>query len=108
MLEVKGKTISVHRGDAGSFTITFTGEDKPADGVKVLFSIKRANTRDAPVVRSKEITVGESKAEVSLTREDTALAVGTYYWDVCIMWPDRPWTPMDPEPFIIKAVAHDV
>lgn len=108
MLEVKGKTISVHRGDAGSFTITFTGDDKPDDGVKVLFSVKRAKAKDAKVVFSRELTVAENAVEVSLTREDTAIAEGTYFWDVCILWTERPWTPMDPEPFIVKEVAHDV
>ena len=108
MLEAKGRTILVHRGDAGSFTITFTGNDKPDDGVAVLFSIKRAKAKNAQVIMSRELTVEDSAVEVDLTREDTAIAEGTYFWDVCILWTDRPWTPMDPEPLIIKEVTHDV
>ena len=109
MIEVVGHTVKIHRGDAGSFRVTFDGEDAPEDGVQVLFSVKREKRTDAVPIIQKTLTVSGKTVQADLSREDTAgLEPGTYYWDVCIMWPNLPWTPMDPEAFIIKPVVHDV
>lgn len=109
MLDVKGRSVIVHRGDAGSFIITFTEADAPEDGVEVLFSIKGGKEDDAPVLLQRTLTVADHEIQIDISREDSRkLGSGTFYWDLCIMWPNLPWTPMDPEPFIVKRVVHDV
>ena len=48
--------------------------------------------------------VAEKCVQIDLNSNDTGMTPGTYWWDVCILWPGLPWTPMDQAPFIIKVI----
>lgn len=109
MFDVVGKTVSISRQDVGSFTITFTGADKPADGVKVIFTVKRTPEKYAEVLLSKELEVSDSAIEINLSTEETDLPPGEYYWDIRILYEtDEPFTPMQPALFIVLGVVGDV
>lgn len=107
MLEITGKKIDISRGDTGQFTITFTGEDKPADGTNVWFSLKKTKNSEN-VLFEKHYTVHEDKILVRLTSNDTDLPFGQYWWDVRIRFPDGSiYTPMLPASFRILEVIGD-
>ena len=50
MIEITNRHITITRGDCEPFTITLTGEDVPADGEKVLFSVKKSASSSSAVI----------------------------------------------------------
>lgn len=111
MIRIEGKHITITRGDCEPFTITLTGEDVPADGEKVLFSVKR-NADAQSTIFEKELTVQNSKIAVRIMNADTRnLPFEDYQWD--IRFPDyygngEPHTPMEPACFTIAKVIGNV
>lgn len=111
MIKIEGTHISVTRGDCEPFTITFTGEDVPADGEKVLFSVKR-NADMQNAIFEKTLILQDSKVEVQIMNADTRnLPFDDYEWDV--RFPDyfgkgEPHTPMEPATFTIAKVIGNV
>lgn len=110
MISIKGKRISISRGDCQPFTITFTGTDVPPDGTAVLFTVKKTSSHQEAVIE-KKVFLHESKIEIQLRNADTKdLPFGSYEWDVRI--PDlygesEPYTPMEPAPFeIVKVIGN--
>ena len=80
--ESTGK-ITMHRGDTGSMTFTFTGYDWTQDDFRALFSMKK----DSQTVK-EQITRIPSSGMVTVTfaNEDTDyLTPGTYEYDVRIV-----------------------
>ena len=108
MFVVNGQSISITKGDTGTFTITFTGDDKPDDGTTVLVTLKKRKGDNEPVWE-KELTVADSAVTVSLAIEDTNLDFGTYWWDARILFSSEDvYTPMNPASFKILEVVGDV
>lgn len=111
MIEITNRHITITRGDCEPFTITLTGEDVPADGEKVLFSVKKSASSSSAVIE-KNLEVEDSKITVQIMNADTKeLPFGEYQWD--IRFPNyygenEPHTPMNPEPFTIAKVIGDV
>ena len=111
MIKIDGRHITITRGDCEPFTITLTGEDVPADGEKVLFSVKKTSSSADPVLE-KELTVQEQRLVVQIMNADTKnLAFGDYEWD--IRFPNyygenEPHTPMEPAKFTIAKVIGNV
>ena len=110
MFDIKGMAIECSRQDTGMFTITFTGDDAPQDGTVVLVSLKTRPKKDAPVIWEKHLEVYESQVQVHITREDSDLAEGAYWWDARILFDDseEPFTPMEPAPFRVLEVVGNV
>lgn len=107
MLEITGRKIDISRGDTGQFTITFTGDDKPADGVTVWVSLKKTKTSE-DVIWEKYYTVHDDTVTVLLTSNDTDLPFGQYWWDARIRFQDGTiYTPMLPASFRILEVIGD-
>ena len=110
MFDIKGMAIECSRQDTGMFTITFTGDDAPQDGTVVLVSLKTRPKKDAPVIWEKHLEVYESQVQVHITRADSDLAEGAYWWDARILFDDseEPFTPMEPAPFRVLEVVGNV
>ena len=111
MIQITGMKIEITRGDCEPFTITLTGEDVPADGEAVLFTVKKNANYDEPVI-AKELTVDGGKVTVNIRNTDTwQLPFGDYEWD--IRFPNlrgegEPYTPMTPQKFVIAKVIGNV
>ena len=108
MLNIDGLEIEVHKGDTEMFTITFTGDDAPADGEKVLVSLKKSVDSEN-VIWEKLLTVSEGKITVGLTSEETNIPYGQYWWDARILYDDDTvFTPMNPASFKVLGVIGNV
>ena len=79
------------RGDTKTYDFTFyldTAQTTPLNltGAKVWFTIKRDyQAKDADALVDKQLTITNAalgKATVKLSQTDTALSLGTYYYDV--------------------------
>lgn len=111
MIKIEGTNITITRGDCEPFTITLTGEDVPADGEKVLFSVKKTQFDENTVIK-KILEVSDSQIVIQLNNADTRkLAFGNYFWD--IRFPDyygenEPYTPMSPAVFTVAEVIGNV
>lgn len=95
MLEVDGLKISISRGDTGSVTVTFTGEDTPADGTVAQIELMR--TMDSPdPLWVKQLTVSSGRVTIPFFAEDSDYPRGMYCWILRLLYEngDR-WTPMD-------------
>ncbi len=110
MFSMNGLEIKAHRQDTGGFTITFSGDDAPADGTIVQMTVKSRPDKKAPVLWAKQLTVADSQVEITITKTDTDLTPGLYWWDVRILFEDgsEPYTPMDPAVFRVLEVVGDV
>ena len=111
MIKIEGTNITITRGDCEPFTITLTGEDAPADGEKVLFSVKKTQFDENTVIK-KTLEVSDSQIVIQLNNADTKkLSFGNYFWD--IRFPDyygenEPYTPMSPAVFTVAEVIGNV
>ena len=102
MLEVNGLKISISRGDTGSITVTFTGEDAPADGT--IAQVELMRTMDSPdPLWVKQLEVVNSMVTIPFTAADSDYPRGMYCWILRLLYAngDR-WTPMEkPQEFRI-------
>ena len=111
MIDITGCCISITRGDCQPFTITFTGDDVPEEGTEVLFTVKKSSGYHEPVIE-KRIPIHDSMITVEIFNADTKnLPFGNYEWD--IRFPNlygekEPYTPIDPQPFVIARVIGNV
>lgn len=111
MISIDGQSITISRGDCQPFTITFTGDDVPKEGTEVLFTVKKNSGHLIPVIE-KRIPIRDNTITVELLNADTKdLPFGDYEWDIRI--PDlfgqnEPFTPIDPQPFVIAKVIGNV
>ncbi len=111
MIKIDGTNITITRGDCEPFTITLTGEDVPADGEKVLFSVKKTQFETNTVIK-KILEISHSQIVIQLNNADTKkLPFGDYFWD--IRFPNyygenEPYTPMSPAVFTVAEVIGNV
>lgn len=102
MIEVDGLKISINRGDTGSITVTFTGEDVPETGTRVKFGLQKTLDSEEPIWE-KIVQVDSGRITIPFYREDTDHARGDYLWYVKILYGNGDvYTPMKkPLPFVI-------
>ncbi len=111
MIAISGTKISITKGDCQPFTITFTGEDVPENGTKVLFTVKRSSSHPKPLIE-KELSMQDAQVVIRIMNADTKeLPFGRYEWD--IRFPDyygesEPYTPMEPAEFSVLKVIGNV
>lgn len=109
MLETNTLKIAVTRGDTGTVTLTFTGDDTPENGTIALVTVKKNVDSEEPLWE-KRVTIADGKAEVGLRSEDTDVAYGKYWWDVRLLYTNGDvYTPMKPAEFrVLEAVGDAV
>jgi len=96
VLRINGTTIEIHKGNAGTFTIKFTGSDIPADNDKIIFIVKKS-PESSPYIIRKELYIQDNILTVNFDSKDTAnLNVDIYYWNLIIEYDNgtSPWTVM--------------
>ena len=108
MLETDGLKISLNRGDTGTITITFTGQDVPEDGTKVKIALQKTLDSEEPLWE-KILTVASGRVVVPFYSRDSEYSRGEYVWCLRLLYANGDvWTPMKkPQPFIILPVAGD-
>lgn len=102
MLEVTGLKISINRGDTGSITVTFTGQDVPPNGTRAKVSLQK--TLDSEdVLWSKILTIADGRVTIPILSEDTDYSRGNYLWVLRLLYENGDvYTPMEkPQPFVI-------
>ena len=106
MMTLDGLNIEITRGDTGSLTITFTGEDIPEDGTIALVTVKKA--AGGKMIWSKSLTVEGGACQIPLTTETTLLDYGQYKWDLRLIYEDGAvYTPMRPARYTISSAIGD-
>lgn len=108
MLEVNGLKISVSRGDTGSVTVTFTGQDTPPDGTIALVVLQK--TMDCPEpIWEKRLTVLNGRVTIPFFSGDTNFLRGMYCWCLRLLYENGDvYTPMEkPQAFEILAASGE-
>lgn len=96
MLIVDGLKISISRGDTGSITVTFTGQDTPADGTVAQVTLQKTMDGDGPIWE-KRLDVASGRVTIPFLSEDTVdLSRGRYCWCLRLLYENGDvYTPMD-------------
>ena len=107
VLETEKLKISISKGDTGTITLTFTGEDVPDDTVTALVTL-RENVDSPEFIWEKRLPISEGVCTVSLGIDDTNLPYGKYAWDVRLLYETGEiYTPMRPAEFRIVEVVGE-
>lgn len=77
--------IEVTGGDSLLFTVQFRGRALPVGSVAVFTVKKRPRAKEAVI--EKRYEVADNRVLVALEPADTALAPGTYWWDMRVLTP---------------------
>ena len=94
--------ILVSRGDTGSITVTFTGNDTPPDGTVAKVSLQKII--DSPeVLWEKLLTVNSGRTTIPFLTRDTDYPRGKYFWCLRLAYANGDvYTPMEkPQEFEI-------
>ena len=104
MLNTDGLRIAISRGDTGTITITFTGQDAPPDGTIALVTMQKTLDSEAPIWE-KRLPVENSRVTIMLLHEDTNQTRGKYLWCLRLLYANGDvYTPMEtPQVFEILA-----
>lgn len=107
MLSVDGLAISINRGDTGSITVTFAGQDAPPDGTIAKVCLQK--TLDSEPIWEKLLSVASSRVTIPFFSHDTDYARGKYCWCLRLLYANGDvYTPMEkPQEFNILPVAGD-
>lgn len=103
MLDVNGLKILLSRGDTGSITITFTGQDTPPDGTIALVTLQKTLDSEEPIW-GKELPVSGGRVTIPFLSGDTVnLSRGMYCWCLRLLYENGDvYTPMEkPQEFEI-------
>ena len=108
MLQTDGLKISITRGDTGSITVTFTGQDIPPDGTVAKVAIQKTYDSEEPLWE-KLLAVSSGRVTIPFFTQDTDYTRGLYYWCLRLLYANGDvYTPMEkPQEFRILAVAGD-
>ena len=101
MLETDGMKISISRGDTGSITVTFTGQDTPADGTIALITMQKTMDSEEPIWE-KRLSIAGGRVTIPFYSADTVnLSRGKYCWCLRLLYENGDvYTPMKtPQPF---------
>ena len=102
MLIVEGLKISISRGDTGTITVTFTGQDVPPDGTIAQVCMQQTQDSEEPLWE-KNLTVSSGRVTIPLMKENSEYPRGKYVWVLRLLYAngDR-YTPMEkPQEFVI-------
>ena len=75
----------------------------------IVFSVRDGTDPDSKVLLQKTITgIANAAFSILLTPADTALDIGSYYWDLSVTQADGKHTTLNfPALFVVKGVAHN-
>lgn len=109
MLEVNGLKISVSRGDTGSVTVHFTGEDIPPDGTVAMVTLQKTLDSGEPLW-AKKIPVTDGAVGIPFYTQDTNYTRGAYLWCLRLLYENGDvYTPMKrPQDFEILPANGEV
>lgn len=104
MLNTDNLKISISRGDTGTITITFTGQDAPPDGTVALVTLQKTLDSEE-TIWEKRIQVENSRVTIMLLHDDTNHTRGKYLWCLRLLYANGDiYTPMEaPQTFEILA-----
>ena len=85
MYRFEGLDIEATGGDSLVFTVRFRGRALAAGSVAVFTVKKRARMKEAVI--EKRYAVADNRVVVALEPADSALAPGTYWWDIRVLTP---------------------
>ena len=95
MLKIDGLKIFISRGDTGTLTLTFTGEDTPADGTVAKFALQRNRDSEQPLWE-KELAISGGRARIPFLTSDSDYPRGTYYWGLRLFYENGDvYTPLE-------------
>lgn len=107
MIEIKGKTIAIGRGESLPLKLSFS-KDVPEDGTEVRFTVKK-KTEDVSALIEVSDNIEDGEVCIQLSHDDTNQSPGTYVWDVQLVYENGDVSiPMDPAPFLIKEAVGRV
>ena len=108
MLQTDGLKISINRGDTGSITVTFTGQDAPPDGTIAKVALQKTFDSEEPLWE-KLLTILSGRVTIPFFTEDTDYSRGLYYWCLRLLYANGDvYTPMEkPQEFHILPVGGD-
>ena len=107
MLEVNNLKIEVSKGDTGTLTLQFTGEDVPPNDTQALFTVRKNIDSEEKLIE-KMLEIADGECVVPLTVADTNFPYGRYWWDVRLIYDTGDiYTPMKPAEFRIVQVVGD-
>lgn len=108
MLKIQGQKITISQKDHIPLTFSLPGW-KFEETDTILFSVRKDTEPGSTVMLSKTITgISESAFNIWLTPAETALDIGTYYWDLSVTQADGKHITLNfPALFVVKGVAHN-
>lgn len=75
------KLIKIVAKDTGDFVLTLDNYTLD-EGDEVVFTVNTATELPKPIIQKKIIYFDENNAVIRLTKQDTNIAPGNYYYDV--------------------------
>jgi hypothetical protein len=108
MLKIQGFKITISQKD--HIPLTFSLKDWKFEATDtIVFSVRDGTEPDSTVLLAKTITnISESAFSILLTPADTALDIGTYYWDLSVTQANGKHVTLNfPALFVVKGVAHN-
>ena len=109
MLNVDGLKISISRGDTGTITITFTGQDTPPNGTIALVTLQKTMDSEGPIWE-KRLEISGGRVTIPFYSADTVeLSRGKYCWCLRLLYENGDvYTPMDkPQEFEILPASGE-
>lgn len=107
MLETDKLRICVSKGDTGTITLNFTGEDVPDNTVTALVTLRKSVDSPEPIWE-KRLPIEDGACVIPLGRENTNIPYGKYAWDVRLLYESgEVYTPMKPAEFRIVEVVGE-
>ena len=105
MINIKNKHIEFSRGDSGSLVFKFSRNITSSE--TVVFTVKKHLSGEKMFVPKKIVGTGSDTVTVNLTKTDTNIPVGTYFYDVRIIEGNTVTTPFKPRRFTVLASIGD-
>ena len=107
MLKIQGQKITISQKDHIPLTFSLDGWKFEATD-SIVFSVRDGTDPDSTVLLQKTITgIADAAFSILLTPADTAMDIGTYYWDLSVTQADGRHTTLNfPALFVVRGVAH--
>lgn len=108
MIKIQGQKITISQKDHIPLTFSLDGWKFEATD-SIVFSVRDGTAPDSKVLFQKIITgIADAAFSILLTPADTALDIGSYYWDLSVTQVDGKHTTLNfPALFVVKGVAHN-
>ena len=108
MLKSQGQKITISQKDHIPLAFSLDGWKFEATD-SIVFSVRDGTDPDSKVLLQKTITgIVDAAFSILLTPADTAMDIGSYYWDLSVTQADGKHTTLNfPALFVVKGVAHN-